>query len=125
MTDFTHLETAVLSAICHNDAQDGETLSRLLSAAKVTKRDNTGVGFYTDFEILMDDKPVLKDARFRVASADILDLNEGQMCFWLRLNDDLSGCLEGCLTGTDAELKGRDLTTLRFTKLVPPPQTTV
>ena len=56
MTEFTNLEAAVISLVCETD---GKQLSRdqrqflrtLLTTAKVTKRDNTGHGFYTTFEV--------------------------------------------------------------------------
>lgn len=121
MSNFTVLEAAVLKAICHSDAQDGDALPLLLATAKVTNRDNTVVGFYTDFTLQPDNTSELADSRFRVASAFLEDMGEGLMLFWLRFENDLSkGCLEGMLSGDDFDLKDRDLADLRFTQLDPP-----
>jgi len=45
------LEEAVLRAICETHAADRASLEAQLSRATVLRRENTGVGFYTDFSV--------------------------------------------------------------------------
>ena len=51
MTGFTKLEWQVFAALGASHPQLAEPLQRVLATARVTKRRNTGVGFYTDFAI--------------------------------------------------------------------------
>ena len=47
----TQLETAVLEAICEHEPIHGPLLGTALARARVTDRENTGAGFYTEFTI--------------------------------------------------------------------------
>ena len=48
MDDFTKMETAALQAIFAETLAVSAALQRQLGRAKVTKRENTGGGFFTD-----------------------------------------------------------------------------
>jgi hypothetical protein len=50
MLHFTALERAVLQEIC-KEAGERETIERQLTTARVTRRENTGDGFFTYFEV--------------------------------------------------------------------------
>jgi hypothetical protein len=50
MLDFTALERAVLAEICR-DAEEPALLERQLASASVTRRENTGDGFFTWFAV--------------------------------------------------------------------------
>ncbi len=125
MSNFTVLEAAVLKAICHNDAQDGHALRLLLATAKVTKRDNTGLGFYTFFDIQLDPKPAILDPRYRVASAYMEAMGKSMfMGFNLWFEDGYPDCLEGFQysddQGNTVDLTSYDLARLNITRLDPP-----
>ena len=51
MTTFTKLEWQVFAALGASHPQLSEPLQRVLATARVTKRKNTLIGFFTDFEI--------------------------------------------------------------------------
>jgi len=104
MTKFTDLERAMLAAICDTQVDAGELLQAALGAARVTKRENTGHGFYTSFEVDRDRPPPTIPDRFvegpnyevRVGGQILL------MGFILWLEDGYPACLEGFQYGTEA-----------------------
>src|SRR5215212_1351484 len=56
MTDFTEMEMAALRAIFSETPELGPELNRQLQRATVTKRENTGGGFFTEIAV-PDDAP--------------------------------------------------------------------
>ena len=57
---FTPLENAVLDTLLDRPGEPYETIRRQLSFATVSRREFTGVGFFTDF-VLSSDAPVGRD----------------------------------------------------------------
>jgi len=49
--ELTRLERAVAEAICNEFPEGRDALLQQLATARVTARDFTGVGFYTEFEV--------------------------------------------------------------------------
>ncbi|WP_428156442.1 hypothetical protein [Brevundimonas sp.] len=122
MSEFTELERTVLAIICDDQPGIGEALRKLLSAARISERDNTGHGFYTSFDVGKDKPPVAWPER-------MLDGPDGEvsvggetllMGFILWLEDGYPDCLEGFQYGTtagdDIDLKVVDLTSIRWIK---------
>lgn len=50
-SDFTLLEQAVLSAICEENPNDRAAMEAQLATATLKTRENTGVGFFTYFDV--------------------------------------------------------------------------
>jgi hypothetical protein len=102
MSDFTSLERAVLTFICEEQGAIGNVLRNLLHTAHITKRDNTGHGFYTSFDVDRSLPPSLfperlvtgPDAPVKVGDQELL------MGFILWLKDGYPQCLEGYQYGT-------------------------
>ena len=97
MTDrqFTPLEHAVLKAVCEGNPSDRTALDAQLSSAIVHKRENTGAGFFTYFEVKRDPGGCISgEPRRSGPDANIEGLQRG-MGFILWLNEGYASCLEG------------------------------
>jgi hypothetical protein len=66
MTEFTKLEKAVLKELCLQLPAEQAILTAQVAAAKVRSRENTGVGFYTWFDVEQDDLAPPIGERMRV-----------------------------------------------------------
>jgi hypothetical protein len=62
MATFTKLETAVLRAIFAETPELEDALNQQLAAAIVTKRENTGSGFFTNIDV-SDEAPLVSSSR--------------------------------------------------------------
>lgn len=98
--NFTRLEQAVLNAICEMYPTDRAALETQLATAVLRKRENTGAGFFTYFDVNRNASPV---AGLRLRNGPqcvkIKGLQYG-MGFILWLKDYYANCLEGyCLAG--------------------------
>jgi len=117
MLHFTVLERAVLEEIC-KQAGEREALERQLASARVTRRKNTGDGFFTYFAVDRND-PALT-SRWRVLGnvAVTIDGFESPLLIALFMNKDgYADMLEATVAGDSTV--GIDLSTLRF-KINPP-----
>lgn len=121
MKDFTSLEWAVLTAICDSDVDLGPSVLRMLETAEVTKRDNTGHGFYTSFNVARSSQP-LTLGQLDGPFAHMRDMGPGMtMGFMLWFEAGYPDCLEGYQncddSGETVDLKTRDLSALTFERL--------
>jgi len=93
--DFTPLERAVLSNICEMHPEDQIALEAQLSTATLASRENTGGGFFTNFEVDRISNTVVEGERLRNGpAAKIVGLEHG-MGFILWLEEGYAKCLEG------------------------------
>ena len=110
---FTDLEMAALRDVCLRFPDDRSALDAQLATAVVRNRENTGVGFYTHFDVARASCVPLEGQRMRCGGwVQIRGLNNG-MGIILWLVDGYAHCLEG-FTVADATV-GLDLATLEFT----------
>jgi hypothetical protein len=122
MSVFTALESAVLEAICEAQPSGGDQLRECLRRAKLTRRENTGHGFYTHFSV---GSPTWSPDELRLLDgpiAHMLDMGDGMiMGFILWFEDGAPDCLEGFqygdALGDTLDLKERDLAKLAFSNL--------
>jgi hypothetical protein len=121
--DFTHLERAILDAICDSQGEGADSLRSLLSDARPLERDNTGHGFYTTLEVGRD-RPALaaKPGLLDGPIAHMLDMGAGMMMgFILWFDSGYPNCLEGYQycdnSGDTVDLRERDLASLSFSRL--------
>ena len=113
--EFTGLERTVFAKICEGEPGLADQLSKLLSTARPTERDNTGHGFYTTF--LVDKALPPLDPQTRVLDAPSAEIDvRGEVLFMgfiLWLTDGYPDCLEGfqfgTLSGGDIDLKATGL----------------
>lgn len=93
--NFTCLEQAVLKAIRKMYPLDSAALETQLATAVFRKRENSGAGFFTYFDVDRKANPV-PGQRFRYGPAPvkIKDLQHG-MGFILWMKDGYADCLEG------------------------------
>jgi hypothetical protein len=117
MLHFTELERAVLEQICKESGERG-VLESQLATATVTRRENTGSGFFTYFAI--DRNGPRLTSRLRVlgnVAATIVGF-ERQLLIALFMNKDgYADILEATTAGDSTA--GIDLSTLRF-RIDPP-----
>ena len=116
--EMTKLERAVVDAICAARPDDGETLRALFTTAKVTRRDNTGHGFYTYFEF-GSGALSFGDRMINGPIAYMRDMGAGMtMGFVIWPEDDTPACMEGYQNcddnGDTVDLKSRDLASLEY-----------
>ena len=118
----TPLEHAVLAFIADTSAEEGTALRAQLAAARLRKRENTGSGFFTYFDIDRTAAPVgggkprgMRDG----PHATVRGASHG-MGFILWLKDGYADCLEGYCNGVD-DTKGWDLENLSFALSAGPP----
>jgi len=93
-SNFTPLEKAVFVAICEMHLADRVALDMQLASAAVTRRENTGAGFYTDFEVERTSPPTIEHGPLGGPEAKIDGLEHG-MGFLLWLANGYAKCLEG------------------------------
>ena len=113
MIGLTDLEVAALRSIFSETPELADGLERQLAVAVVTKRENSGVGFFTDLAI-PEEAP-------RVASASVLGYEthahvkgiEHFLGFVLFVRDGRMSLLEGYSFGDDSTT-GLDLAALDF-----------
>ena len=111
MTGFTALEEAALADICARFPNDRAALLAQLATATVTKRENSGAGFFTSFEVSHNGAPLAGD-RMRSGGWARIDGFKQPVGFILWLEDGYADCLEGFTI--DDSTVGVDLTTLAF-----------
>ena len=113
MTHFTNMETAALRAIFAETPAISSDLQRQLSRATVTKRENTGGGFYTDIAV-PDDVPGVKCPKVLgyATHARVEGLEHG-LGFVLFLEDGRLQLLEGYARGPESTTS-LDLHSLSF-----------
>lgn len=94
----TPLELAVIQTICDKYPDDQSSIAAQLSTAKVVRRENTGAGFYTYFEVQRSPDVAIGTARPRDLRdgppATVAGLEYG-MGFILWLKDGYFSNLEG------------------------------
>jgi hypothetical protein len=117
MIGFTKLEEAILRDLCARFPDEQAALTAQLMTAKVRSRENTGVGFYTSFDVARADLAPLGGQRMRHASWVRVDGLDNPMGFILWLEGGFADCLEG-FTNVDSTV-GVDLTALTF-EIEPP-----
>lgn len=96
----TSLERTVLRAICEMYPSDRAALENQLSAAVIGRRQNTGAGFYTDFEV-PSVQSALSGERMRTGPNAKIDGLEHGMGFILWLHCGYVTTLEGYSFGED------------------------
>src|ERR1700761_5855250 len=94
MADFTLLERAALQEICRIFPADRPALEAQLATAKVTERENSGAGFFTNFDVSHDVEPLPGD-RLRSGGWAKVDGFKQPVGFILWLKDGRAACLEG------------------------------
>jgi hypothetical protein len=92
---FTPLERAVLDAILEIHPSDKSALECQLASAIVTNRENTGAGFYTEFNARHETSVALSGERMRSGPTATVQGLEHGMGFILWLTDGFADCLEG------------------------------
>ena len=112
MLDFTALERAVLEEIC-KETQDGGALERQLATARVTRRENTGDGFFSWFAV--DRTCAALTSRWRVLGnvhAAIEGLERQLLLTLFCDRDGYADILEATTAGESSA--GIDFSTVRF-----------
>lgn len=95
MSKFTALEQAVLQEVCQQHSASRAILEAQLATATNIRRDNTGVGFYTNFQVSREVAPLaVSEKRLGLVWATI-DGFEDPMTFVLFVEDGYANCLEG------------------------------
>jgi hypothetical protein len=123
MSEFTHLERAILDAICSAQWEGSAALNTLLASARVIERDNTGHGFNTRFHVGTDHPALAPTSNpLNGPIAHMIDMGQGMlMGFLLWFSDGYPNCLEGYQygdeSGNQVDLRQRDLATLSFGQL--------
>ena len=118
MEGFTKLEDAALLDLrlqCTTDQAAALTVQ--LSTAKVRSRENTGVGFYTRFDVARD-RPIPGEWKRPGGWTHVEGLTR-PMGFILWIQDGYADCLEGFTV--DDSTVGLDLATMNFTLPFLPP----
>jgi len=113
MLDFTALERAALEQIC-TEVDEGGVLGRQLATASVTRRENTGAGFFTWFAV--DRTCAAFMSCWRVLGNVHAAVEGFERPFTLTLFRDKDGYAD-LLEATSAAQStvGIDLSTVRFT----------
>jgi len=120
----TDLEQAVLAAIVKDEGHLYPPLAKLLGGARVSQRENTGHGFYTQLILPTHEAPPTTLVRFTAPHAWMNDMGPGAcMGFILWCADGYPDCLEGYQngdeTGRTVDLKTRDLAELTLSGFFP------
>jgi len=121
-SELTLLERAVLNEICRQYPKDQALLEAQVASARVTSRENTGAGFFSDLSVARDPAhKVTAGERTRGWVHARIDGLQYEMGFILFLEDGFLSCLEGYLNG-DETTTGLDLVNAAFeiTNLAPP-----
>jgi hypothetical protein len=114
---FTALERAVLEEIC-KEADERETIERQLATARVTRRENTGDGFFTYFAVDRNGPALTGRWRILGNAAVTIEGLESPLLIALFMNKDgYADMLEATAAGDSTV--GIDLSTVPF-KINPP-----
>ncbi len=114
MPDFTELELAALRAIFAETPEVAPGLERQLESATVTKRENTGAGFFTTITVADDAPPVnCPNVLGHETHATVDGLDHG-LGFVLFVKNGRMHLLEGYSVGPD-DTDDLDLETVGFT----------
>ena len=113
-SDFNEIEIAVLAEIVKQHAEDAPSLAHQLKAAKVSSRENTGKGFYTDLEIARQDVARIERKGPLGEVWLAIDGFSNPMTFLLFLEDGYACQLEGA-TINDSTVD-YDFSTARFAR---------
>jgi hypothetical protein len=117
MLHFTALERAVLEEICKEQTDERGTLESQLATATVTRRENTGVGFFTYFAVDRSGPPLTRRGGVLGTVAAPIVGFEGPFFITLFTKDGYANMLEA--TTWNESTVGIDLSTLRI-KINPP-----
>ena len=100
--NFNQLEFDVMKKIINEDPAISEILMRQYSSAKVIKREFTGAGFFTDFEIADEDSRISEQFNATIGNtqARLEGLKHGAG-FILFVKDGLIEMLEGYTNGNE------------------------
>jgi len=110
---FTPLERAVLKEIC-KQSDEREALERQLATARVTRRKNTGDGFFTYFVVDRNGAPLTSRWRVLGNVAASIEGFERPLLLALFMNKDgYADMLEATAVGDSTV--GIDLSVVRFT----------
>jgi hypothetical protein len=109
---FTHLERAVLAAICEVHPDDQTALEAQLSTATVSSRENNGHGFYTRFSVNHGLSAPVRGPQLKDGPVAKIDGLEHGMGFILWLKEGYACCLEGF--GYGENIGTLNLETIRF-----------
>jgi hypothetical protein len=118
MLHFTALERAALEEICKQQADERGALESQLATATVTRRENTGAGFFTYFAVDRNGPPLT--SRWRVlgnVAATIVGFERPLLLALFMNKDGYAHMLEATAAGDSTV--GIDLSALRF-KINPP-----
>jgi hypothetical protein len=109
---FTPLEQAVFAAICEMHPEDRPALTAQLSNATLRGRENTGAGFYANFEVDRASSATIGGERWRDGPSAKIDGLAHGMGFILWLKEGYADCLEGY--SYDDRTIGIDLENISF-----------
>lgn len=113
MSAFTDLEVAALRAIFAETAEIAPALERQFEAAEVTKRENTGSGFFTEMRVASDAPAVESPSVLGYATQARINGLERGFGFVLFLETGKLHMLEGFAWGAEST-HDLDLTALHF-----------
>jgi hypothetical protein len=113
MITFTDMETAALRAIFAETPEVSSVLQRQLDRATVTKRENSGGGFFTDIAVPEDAQPAECPKVLGYATHAHVEGLEDGFGFVLFMKDGKLHLLEGYARGPEST-SSLDLATLRF-----------
>lgn len=115
--DLTALEAAVLAAISDQlEAEDAARLRAQVSSATVGSRENTGAGFFTDFDLQKAPELALNTDTTNCNVEAVVDALQYGMGFILFLENGYIHLLEGYAHG-DESTESLDLTALKFSSV--------
>ena len=100
--EFTALERAVLAGICEMHPADCAALQAQLAAATVLRRDNTGAGFFTYFDVDRSAASPVSGRRLRNGPEAQIDGFAYGMGFILWLVEGYANNLEGYSNGGES-----------------------
>jgi hypothetical protein len=110
--DLTPLELAVIGAIYKKHPEDRATLETQFSAAIFRGRENTGAGFYTNFEVERTASAAIGGERLRHGPQATIDGLKFGMGFILWLSEGYVSSLEGY--SYEESTVGIDLSKVKF-----------
>lgn len=123
MLEFSPIERRVMQMLLAGDHPTLETLRRQFDHARVSDRENTGVGFFTSFEVRGDNVPRVEPSSRLVIGdvcADVDDVKYG--CgFILFVDNGVIGTLECHLWGDDRLPVNAQFTRLFYVHQPSPP----
>jgi hypothetical protein len=113
MLHFTALERASLEEICRQQGDARKTLESQLATATVTRRENSGAGFFTYLEVDRIAAPAMNLGKVLGRVAASIDGFEDPLLLMLFMREGYADMLEGAaIRDSTVDL---DVSTLRFT----------